>query len=189
MNCDGMGNIYIIVSQTGTMLSKILKFITGAQYNHVSLGLSNDLKTMYSFGRKNAYNPFWGGFVTESADFGTFKRFSKTQVIVLRINVGQQKQQEIAEQIKFMLENKKRYGYNYFGLCLAGFKIAHKSENRYYCSEFVRDILQKNGVEGSEILKPIVEPIHFLQIPKAHTVYTGRLSTYSPVCTLHNMDA
>lgn len=179
MYSDGMGNIYIIISQTGTMLSRLLKFITGAQYNHVSLGLSHDLKKMYSFGRKNAYNPFWGGFVTESADFGTFKRFSKTQVIVLRLKVGKQKQQEIAEQIKLMLSNKKKYGYNYLGLGLAGFKIAHKSENRYYCSEFVRDILQENGVEGSEILNPIVQPIHFLQIPEAHTVYSGRLSAYS----------
>ena len=32
---------------------------------------------MYSFGRKNAYNPFFGGMVKESVDTGTFKRFTE----------------------------------------------------------------------------------------------------------------
>lgn len=187
MDFENTGDIYIVISQTGTILSRILKLITGAQYNHVSLGLSSDLKTMYSFGRINAYIPFFGGFVTESADFGTFKRFSNTQVIVLKLSIGKEKLRDIAEKIEFMRLNRKKYGYNYLGLCLAGLKIAHKSRNRYYCSEFVRDILQKNHVEGSEILNPIVQPIHFLQIPHAATVYSGRLSAYSDCIHAKNL--
>lgn len=35
---------------------------------------------MYSFGRLNPYNPFWGGFVHESIDKGTFKRFYLTRL-------------------------------------------------------------------------------------------------------------
>lgn len=63
-------HLYIVVSQTGTLLSRVLKLITGAQYNHVSLGLQPDLEYMYSFGRKNPYNPFYGGFVIESPKWG-----------------------------------------------------------------------------------------------------------------------
>lgn len=32
--------IFIVITQTGTMLSRILKRITGAEYNHASLSLS-----------------------------------------------------------------------------------------------------------------------------------------------------
>ena len=57
--------LYIVISQTGTLLSRILKQITGAEYNHASISLSRDLERMYSFGRRHPYNPFWGGFVIE----------------------------------------------------------------------------------------------------------------------------
>ena len=70
--------IFIVITQTGTMLSRILKRITGAEYNHASLSLSQDLTRMYSFGRRHPYNPFWGGFVIESPHAGTFRRFSDT---------------------------------------------------------------------------------------------------------------
>jgi len=83
--------IYIVVSQTGTILSRILKRITGAEYNHASLSFSPDLLTMYSFGRMHPYNPVWGGFVKESPNSGTFKRFSGTRVVVLSITVSQEK--------------------------------------------------------------------------------------------------
>ena len=58
--------LYIVISQTGTLLSRILKYITGAEYNHASISLSRDLDKMYSFGRRHPYYPFWGGFVIES---------------------------------------------------------------------------------------------------------------------------
>ena len=36
--------LYIVISQTGTLLSRILKQITGAEYNHASISLSRDLE-------------------------------------------------------------------------------------------------------------------------------------------------
>lgn len=42
-----MGNqnrqLYIVISQTGTLLSRILKQIIGEEYNHASISLSRDL--------------------------------------------------------------------------------------------------------------------------------------------------
>ena len=69
--------LYIVISQTGTLLSRILKQITGAEYNHASISLSRDLERMYSFGRRHPYNPFWGGFVIESPRTGTSSVFPK----------------------------------------------------------------------------------------------------------------
>ena len=45
--------LYIVISQTGTLLSRILKHITGAEYNHASISMSRDLEKMYSFGRRH----------------------------------------------------------------------------------------------------------------------------------------
>ena len=91
--------LYIVISQTGTLLSRILKQITGAEYNHASISLSRDLERMYSFGRRHPYNPFWGGFVIESPRTGTFKRFSETKVLVLSVSVTEEQQDVYKRQI------------------------------------------------------------------------------------------
>lgn len=171
--------IYIVISQTGTVLSRVLKIITGAEYNHVSIGLNDDLHLMYSFGRKNPYNPFYGGFVLESPDFGTFKRFSNTKVKIIKLEIDESKYKAISKQMKYMSENSNKYGYNYIGLYLAWFKIVLKFNNRYYCSEFVKDILVKHGIEGNDLLGNIPQPIHFLDLPNADLIYSGKLKDYS----------
>lgn len=171
--------VYIVISQTGTVLSRILKLITGAEYNHASISLSDDLSVMYSFGRRNPYNPFWAGFVTESVHFGTFKRFRETKVTVLAVDVNLKKYEAMRSFIDTMLITKDDYSYNYLGLWLAAFNICFKRQNRYYCSEFVREVLLKYHIKGSKQLSGIVHPMNFLNMPYARTVYCGKLKDYS----------
>ncbi len=171
--------IYIVLTQTGTLLSRILKQITGAEYNHVSIGVSKNLDEMYSFGRKNPYYPFWGGFVVESRHYGTFKRFKNTKAMVIEISVGEQTKKQISEFVLKICENRKAYHYNYFGLVLAYFNIFLERKNYFYCSEFVRFVLREFDVEGSQNMEDIVQPIHFLELPYSDVIYTGKLCDYS----------
>lgn len=53
-----MRGIYIVLSHTGTNLSKLIKLFTKDEFSHVSISLDIDAKEMYSFGRLRAYNPF-----------------------------------------------------------------------------------------------------------------------------------
>lgn len=171
-------HVYIVISQTGTLLSRLLKMVTKAEYNHASISLVPDLDTMYSFGRKNPYNPFRAGFVTESARFGTFKRFSKTRIVVLDIAVSEEQYEAISRRINIMVSQKQHYHYNYLGLWLAGLRICYRQKRRFYCSEFVKDLLEKHEVHGARQLNPIVQPIHFLKLPNARQVYVGQLADY-----------
>ena len=98
--------IYIVVSQTGTIISKLLKIITRKEYNHSSISLKEDLSIMYSFGRLNPYNPFLGGFVIEAPNYGTFKRFNKTQAIVLCLDIDSETHNNIQLHIDSMLKEK-----------------------------------------------------------------------------------
>lgn len=172
-------SVYVVISQTGTILSRILRMITRREYNHASLSFCEDLNLMYSFGRKNPYNPFWGGFVKESASFGTFKRFSGTKVIVLRIETDEETYINMKSCVEKMATEPQNYKYNYFGLCIAALKIKFQRENCYYCSEFVRDMLIKFDIQGADKLHGIVHPMRFLELPNASTVYNGRLHDYS----------
>ena len=178
IKANELKQVYIVISQTGTVLSRILKLITGAEYNHASISLADDLSVMYSFGRRNPYNPFWGGFVCESASTGLFKRFPKTEVIVLEMALDAQKHQKISKAIDDMKLNKKKLKYNYFGLILAFFKKEHRFKNKFYCSEFVKYILRDFDVLSGEDLSGVLQPIHFLKLP-LNEVYKGTLIEYT----------
>ncbi len=171
--------IYIVLSQTGTVLSRVLKLLTRAPYNHSSIALSEDLQDMYSFGRVHPYNPFVGGFVHESPSSGTFKRFKNTRVMVLELEVSSRAREEFGVLLGDMLKEQARYHYNYLGLLLAALRIHREKTDCYYCSEFVKAMAQKLGLDGVERIPSIVKPIHFLGLDHK-TVYEGKLRDYIP---------
>lgn len=178
-NTPAVRHIYLVISQSGSWLSRLLKVITGSEYNHVSISLSPDLLTMYSFGRLHPYNPFWGGFVVESLHKGVFKRFSKTKGVVISIPVSGESYCGISRTLNGMLTEQATYRYNYLGLVLAGLHIHYRKGRRYYCSEFVKELLRRSHVKGAAQLAPIVQPIHFLSLPNGRTIYCGYLRDYS----------
>lgn len=171
-------HIYIVVSQPGTIVSKLLKWITGAEYNHVSISLDSDLEKMYSFGRKFTYMPFWGSFVLESPHNGTFKRFSETKVVVMEVRTDAEKYHQMKHYLERMYRRKDRYHYNYVGLFLAGLHICYKKQNHYYCSEFVRDLLLRFEIADKRQFESITQPIHFLDLPMCNETYRGKLRCY-----------
>ena len=175
----GNKKVYIVLSQTGTILSRILKLLTRAPYNHSSIALTEDLQTMYSFGRVHPYNPFIGGFVQESPAYGTFKRFKNTKVMVLETEISSDTYSELGQLIQQMMKEKARYHYNYLGLFLAAIRVHRQKRDCYYCSEFVKAMVVRMGLPGAEEIPDIVKPIHFLTVPHK-TVYVGKLQEYAP---------
>lgn len=173
-----MKKIYIILSQTDTLLSRALKRITGAEYNHASISLDASMNEIYSFGRLHPTNPFVGGFVRESKNFGTFKRFYKTRALILQTEISDGDYEKIQGYFRTMYYRRRDYGYNYWGLFLALFGKAYRSERHFYCSEYVRHILIKFGIEPAECFHDIIKPIDFLTLKKWEIVYCGNFQRY-----------
>ena len=174
-------SIYVVLSQTGTVFSKALKFFTRAEYNHSSISLTPSLETMYSFGRLNPYNPFKGGFVEEGKNIGTFKRFYKTKAMVMEFKVSEEKYNLIKYFLEYFKRNKKEFHYNYLGILMACFKKHHTSSKRFYCSEFVKTCLETFEIENAEELPNIVKPIDFLKLDNINIIYQGYLQNYLSV--------
>lgn len=171
--------IYIVTTQTGTILSQLLKIVTGAQYNHSSLSLQDDLQVMWSFGRRRPYNPFWGGFVRESPQWGTFKRFSETEAAVVQIQVEEAQYRAIAAHLADMYRERGKYRYDLWGLILAAFQIRLHRRNYFYCSEFIRDVLVRFQVIEEGALGKIVKPVDLLELENSEMVYQGKLRLYA----------
>lgn len=169
--------IYLVLSQTGSILSRTIKLITNKEFNHISLSLDDSLERMYSFGRKYPNNPFVGVFVVEGINKGTFLKFSDTKCRVIRINVTDSQYECLCSNIGDMISNKDKYKYNLLGLCFAAFNICLKFDNKFYCSEFVRHILCLSDVDVS-MIPDIAHPIDFMNMDN-NIVYEGLLRDYS----------
>ena len=172
-----MKKIYVILSHTGTILSKAIKLRTGAEYTHASIALDRNLRNMYSFGRLNPYIAFLGGFVRESKNFGTFKRFKNTQVSILELEVTEKQYEQIHYQICYMKRNKRKYSFNYLGLILAGINMKNTNKYQFYCSEFVKYILEQANLDLTN-LPEITKPEDLKKLKNAHIVYKGYLRDF-----------
>ncbi len=151
-----MKKIYIILTHTGTILSKIIKEFTKDEFSHVSIALDKELNRMYSFGRLNPYNAFYGGFVHEYINEGTFKRFYKTRAKIYSLEISDEQYEEISKNIIKFEQSKDKYKFNTVGLFAVGIHKRIQKENRFYCAEFVKYILEKSGIKTKlpEIIKP-----------------------------------
>lgn len=174
-----MDKIYLLLSQSGTLPSHILKWFTHAEYNHISLGFSKDLLTMYSFGRRYLYLPIPGGFVSEGRDRGIYGRFPDAKIALLELETSQEKKELLVKRLEAMYENKKKYRYNLLGVGLAAFRIPYQRKGHYYCSEFVRDLLVECGILKGEDFQRIVQPVHFLDLEETKMIFCGKLSEYA----------
>lgn len=170
-----MKKIYIVLTYTGTILSKIVKVYTRREFSHVSIALDEDLKEMYSFGRINAYNPFWAGFVHEDVNKGTFKRFKKTKARVYSLTVKDEQYEKVKEVIRDIQKNKLDYNFNILGLLGVVINYKVKRERYFYCAEFVKYVLEQSNIC---YLPDIVKPEDFKEIDNLNVVYNGQLREY-----------
>lgn len=92
---NSKSSIYVLLSDTGTLFTTLIKSFTSAPYNHASLALDTDLNDLFSFGRKYPTNPWAAGFVEEDVYEGTFRQFPSTRCALLRLQVSKQQREDV----------------------------------------------------------------------------------------------
>lgn len=168
--------IYFVLSYTGSIFNRLAKWKTKGEYGHISIALNEDLSQMYSFGRLNPYNPFFGGFVHEGIDYGTFKRFKKTKASIYSIEVTEKQHKKITKKIKTMEKRKEIYSFNVLGFIGAGFDIKYRKKNSFYCAEFVKYLIDEANLNLN--LPEVVKPMDFVKLGEITLEYKGLLSHY-----------
>lgn len=172
-----MKKIYIVLTYTGTILSKMVKMYTRREFSHVSIALDEDLKEMYSFGRRNAYNPFVAGFVHEGLDRGTFRRFKKTKTRIYSMQISDEKYDKVVKIIDRIKSNKKDYDFNIIGLFAVAIHLKFRREKSFYCAEFVKYVLEQSKI--AKDLPELIQPEDFKNIEGLNVEYSGILREYN----------
>lgn len=172
-----MSKIYIVLTHTGTLLSKIIRTFEKDEFSHVSIALDNELKEMYSFGRINPKNPFIGGFVHESIHHGTFKRFKYTKTKVYSLEIEEKQYLQIKNQINYIKRERNNYKFNIIGLFAVGIHKKIKFKNAFYCAEFVKYLLENANIENN--LPEMIKPEDFKKLENIRLIYDGKLKDYN----------
>lgn len=172
-----MKKVYIVLTYTGTLLSKVVRIYTKDQFSHVSISLDKQLDDMYSFGRKNAYNPINAGFIKEKPNKGTFKRFKKTKSEIYSLEIEDDKYETIKKIIESMKISKNTYKFNIIGLFAVALKQKVKRKKSFYCAEFVKYLFDESKVDVN--LPDIIKPEDFKTIENIKLEYEGELNKYN----------
>lgn len=170
--------IYILLTDTGTWFSRLVKFYTKAPYNHASISLDDNLEELYSFGRKDYFNPLSAGFVKEALNQGVYFYKENTKCILYKIAISQNQYEKILQIIDEFKGFPQHYRYNLLGVMGIAFGKRIIRENAFTCSQFVASILTASGIYDFEKYTELITPEDIAKIPQLQFIYEGKLSDY-----------
>jgi hypothetical protein len=167
--------VFILLTNTGSLLTKLIKLYTKKPYNHASIAFDQHLSEVYSFGRKTARNPFIGGFVKEDVRIGLFKH---ADCAIFSITVSESQLQKMKHYLQVIEAQKKHYRYNFLGLFGVMFNKPLKRKNAFFCSQFVAYILNKSAIMKFEKPLALIAPYDLQCVSNLQLVYEGKLKDY-----------
>lgn len=132
--------VYLLLTDTGTLLTKLIKCYTRKPYNHASISFNSELTEVYSFGRKTPRNPFVGGFVQEDIHSIIFQQAS---CAIYSLTVTEEEVERMKRYINEIEGQKEQYRYNFLGLFGVALSRPVKRKKAFFCSQFVASVLKE----------------------------------------------
>lgn len=167
--------IYIVLSDTGTLFTRLIKLYTKKPYNHASISFDHHLEETYSFGRKSAGNPFIGGFVKENTQGSLFNQADCAIYSCTVTNIQMKRMKHYVHRIE---ANKHLYKYNFLGLFALLINKQIKRDRAFFCSQFVATLLDRCDVIHFDKPLTFVTPYDLQAAPKVKLIYQGKLAEY-----------
>lgn len=128
--------IIIRMTKYSDVFGKILGKLSHNGYTHTSLSIDGD-ETFYSFNIK--------GFSVEKPKI-KIPKCQKGGSLHMKLEISEEKYQKIKEMINNFIENREKYKYSKLGVAMCLIKIPIKRKEKYFCSEFVAEIIKNSGI-------------------------------------------
>ncbi|MDI9540781.1 MAG: hypothetical protein QM204_04830 [Bacillota bacterium] len=166
-----MKKIFIILTKSSTLLSRLIGWVTKDEYTHSSISFNSTLQPMYSAGRKYTFSMFPASLKVEPFTEGFYKYYNRSKMGVYYLEVSEEAYNKTKNYVETMVA--KKLPFNGIGLLLCKTKIDYPRKGRFFCSEFVSTALQQSG-EIDILKKPnMFRPADFLKIKGIKFVYKG----------------
>ncbi len=172
---DGGCAVYILLIRTNTWFSRLIHRMTGAEYTHASLSLEPGTGALYSFARRHTHLPLPAGFEQERVDSGLMGNNPQIPCALYRIEISPEVRRRIEEQLRQMQARQKQLKYSLLGPLFCLLHRPRVRKDRYFCSQFVAQLLAETGAIRLQKPASLYHPCDFLEQPEAELCYHGVL--------------
>ncbi|MBQ8043587.1 MAG: hypothetical protein IJ272_05500 [Clostridia bacterium] len=170
--------IYILLTRTSTILSRIVHLITADDYTHVSIAFNENLHPLYSSSRKNGRTLFPAGPCTEKLNKGFWKSHRHVPCAVYKLEVTEEVYKNAQIEIEKILNRADEYHFNIIGLILCRMNIPYNRKRNYFCSQFVSEILGKSKAIKLPKQPCLMRPSDYMKLPELTCCYIGYLNEF-----------
>ena len=170
-----MKTIYVFLTRSVTITSRFVYMITKDRYTHTSIAFDDQLSILYSSGRKNGVTPFPAGPCYEGLNKGIFKRSPCIRCAVYALQVSDEVYERAKGEAQRILDNADDYKFNVWGMAACYMKKPYRPKNRFFCSQFVGEILTRSGAVKLPKDPSLMRPIEYSRLPELTCVYEGRI--------------
>lgn len=171
-----MKSIYIILTKSDTILSKIVHLATADTYTHASISFEGDLQTMYSSSRKNGRTLFPAGPCTESIYSGYYKQHSQIPCAVYELQVSDEAYEKTKLEVERIMTDADKYHYNIIGLLLCQLNISYHRKHYFFCSQFVSEMLRRSQAVFFPKDTSLIKPSDYMRLPELRCCFCGCLN-------------
>lgn len=170
-----MKSVYLLLTRSGTILSRLIHLFTLDEFTHISISADGTLKNLYSFSRKYAYLPLPAGFTRESAYKGYIGRHPLMKCALYELKVSDEAYRRINNRIAAMSTVSDEYQYSLLGVVFCAFGYELKRSRHYFCSQFVGELLNHSGAVALPKPAGLMHPDDYLEIPELTLIYRGTI--------------
>ena len=176
-----MKKIYILLTRTQSFVSKTVHAMTKDSYTHASIAFDKEFYQLFSSSRKNGKSMFPAGPCREYLDRGFFARYGKTPCVVYEVEVTDEVYDKALAEVMSFIDHQDDYKFNAWGIitCRLGFPLYRK--NRYFCSQFVSEIVERSGIAKLPKETGMMRPSDYMKMPELKKIFEddiGRLSAW-----------
>ena len=167
--------VYILLSRTQTLPSRLIHGMTGGTFTHTSLALTPQTDRFYSYARRTLNNPFNAGVIVENIHTFVFARYPDCHCALYEIEVSDEGYEKMKRLIEEYLKNYKKAKYNFLGTLPLRLGIPMRRRWKLVCSQFVAVVLQESGDVPLPKDPYLMLPNDFPKIIGVKKIYDGIL--------------
>lgn len=171
-----MKQVYILLSRTGTLPSKLIYRITSGAFTHTSFALLPKTDRFYSYARRKLNNPLCAGLIEENIHTDVFARYPNCHCSLFSLSVSEEGYSKIKKELEKYLKNYPRATYNFLGMLPIRLGIPVRRRFKLTCSQFVALMLDASGEVSLPKDPYIMLPDDFLKIKNIKKLYEGKLT-------------
>ncbi len=170
-----MKRIYILLTKTKTLPSRMIYRLTRGAYTHTSIALTEETDRFYSYARRKLHNVFNSGFIVENLNAFVFAKYQHCACSLYCLEVSDEGYEKISRRIQDFEKNYKKAKYNFLGILPQRMGIRFPRKYKLTCSQFVAVVLEAS----EEIVLPkdpyIMLPNDFQKIANIQKIYEGTI--------------